>query len=737
MAPNLRGANLASMWASPSRDTHPPNHPTTPKARRLEYRLKVVQSACNVATMLNDEKQYDTSALHKELSYLKGIAQDFPSPIKQKLLAARLRALVPSILKEGSDEDMQILLDSLNPFATTTDNSTMDDCAQQHHDPSVASPFDPLAPTMSSLDGTMLNKAVMAKRIFIHDLMRPLIDGGEAMSMATMTLCKRMALLIEENIEQLEEIPAPVEELLQACRAMATLIDTRSSLAHAADIELLSSAAMAGHNSKAAIAIVDLALLVRPNEFYSGLLDTFMSFLASSKEVVPEVQNAVEQLQDCDDGDSTAVAYVGEALSQLPRWRAKVRPGATYEIESLCQEKLERYGLLILKEDDTPMTEERLASMSIFRDVLGQGVAIWPQATELCTLKASLEKATAAHDQSLRIASLRRALLHHLDHDLPFNNDGFKQNDLVNIANKCAGIILTNDADIEVMRLFLDKKFETAYADLMHASPNSQLLPTIASLMPEAAASQYTRHIRLLEATYSLVLAKATMMNLNEDLDNILETDSNFNDMRTVMHASCVLDEARQHCNVDDVKGAAEAINALRSDCSTMISKVAEISHVKAKQALVVASRSPATWCHGGASGKPWHDSISEKSSLAKVLQIAKETLMKIPAKQFRTAAADIKTAYEKYDMVCGFFSLDRDEPVIQQAMQTASRCLLSSYEGLLVQLFSSEDMQGMALKRKVLGIQASCDAEANPAVEWDSMQPELLKRATAAKRLR
>jgi hypothetical protein len=103
---------------------------------------------------------------------------DFPSEMKQKLLARRLSKLLTEIGKgENTQQAMTTFVAALNPFAAITETSAdalsegcLADELQVQMTTEASAPFCPWEPCVNQMDGSMEERVRLSHSIFLYDV---------------------------------------------------------------------------------------------------------------------------------------------------------------------------------------------------------------------------------------------------------------------------------------------------------------------------------------------------------------------------------------------------------------------------------------------------------------------------------------------------------------------------------------------------------------------------------------
>ena len=103
-----------------------------------------------------------------------------------------------------------------------------------------------MSPTVAQLDGTLLSRLSITCKVVLSDLLHALIQGGEEMSKSTVLLVDTLLELYEENMVELDEVPEPLETVVQICMGfLDTLGPQRCGPEHCrdrADLQICSTA---------------------------------------------------------------------------------------------------------------------------------------------------------------------------------------------------------------------------------------------------------------------------------------------------------------------------------------------------------------------------------------------------------------------------------------------------------------------------------------------------------------
>lgn len=673
----------------------------------------------------------DESALTPKLEFLKAEGVDIPTSTKHKLLALRLRSFVPGILEKQQDEAMVGLIDVLNPFEVGHNRSLTDANADAADQPQEVI-FDPLHPRMCHLEGSLLSKLIIAKRVFIHDLMRPLVDGGETSSSALLLLAKRMTAMYEEALEEIDEVPTPMEEMLCVCRTLESLLDVTTEQTNDREVERL-SASSTTKSGASSCAIDDAALLLRGSDYYNQLLSNYMAFLGSAKVALPQVHVIMDALQVTPPGDPGLPDIVERALGDIPRWRTSLRLGGTYKVESMCQDRIEKHCKEVLKLAAAPDVGENMSKIMACKSMCKKAVQVWPSSTELSESLASLDKAASAHDQTKRVRKLVDAMSKHMEAKLKYCKEHLVE--VKAALADCAGLRIVAAEDLQPATEFFSQAVVEAFTQADGGQEQVDFLQNLADLLPDTIGEESIADgLRLLQAAFDLREACAAFNVLGYDMGSRHAQDPNFKVIMTIIQKIAVVHKIADQAHFD-AKFDGSAYEGLLANACLIVRECGRTAVDEAKDILNAEVASTAGWRKGGEDGREWWESLPDKPSLQMVLEKAKVTVMATACKDYKEAAQRIQLVQSKYEDITGIFSLESETQVIDAAFQARLECMKSCFEGLLCQLFSTE-CDPLDLKRKVKGIKTNM-GEQVPQVPWDSLQSELKVRAAAALKLR
>lgn len=249
---------------------------------------------------------------------------DFPSAVKQRFVAVRLRGLLATFA--GGEIDRTLiadLVDTLDPFDRPEAEATGDETS-----------FDPFKPRLGSLDGGVDTKVGQCLSIFATDVLSGLIGRGEGGASITSMVAQAVLDRVEEKLEDIDPVPQAVEHLLDMCRALLAILDPCNT---DPDFEAVSSLVLAGKKSCDS-PLGSLGVLMQAEPFYKDLVDGFMAAIVTSKENLPGLASMFDQLSTLELKVTTGcVSALRKLVDEAPKYRCLLRKGATYKFEAKLQ----------------------------------------------------------------------------------------------------------------------------------------------------------------------------------------------------------------------------------------------------------------------------------------------------------------------------------------------------------------------------------------------------------------
>lgn len=700
----------------------PNGHPL--QARRLEQRLELVRTAVLVTNTLAGSADDDDEAFAKNLQVLLDSGVDLPSTTKHRLLARRLTELVPKLIQDQADHIMDELLQALDPFdpasRCTDDNGTKDPVL-----------FDALKPTVGQLDDTFHEKLILTRNIIINDLLRPLIEGGEEMSQAALRLVRSLGKAYEDGVEDLEEAPPSAEEVLLICRALEAILDTSALETNSAAVASMHNASKTESNSS----LCDVGLMVRANEFYKKLFTEYLAFATATDEALPGVKSMHDDLDNLPDNSPDLTAKAMSIMEQLPKLRVKMRPGSTYKLERVCQQKLEAYGTFIKSTVKSVDSAEDLKVLENMIKAMQTAMSMWPSAPELAALQVWAKESMADHHNDHLIGELLKVLEPLAVEGAEHKIDSDSLAHVKAAAEACHGMRITGTAQ-DTLQTFvachLRRMFQAAPTTTDSAIDVCKL---ILDLIPGAGSFYIAsmERVQVLVKRGEYAMAVKAYLDLGDDDVARFHNDQNMTKLKAVIQNRTAVNEWSMLDDDSDMQGEGWAEFTLKAD--KLVSDANDVASATTKEKLVAKVSATKLWCLGGPDGASWHSTLAEKTTLNATLDLARNTILTIPAPQYKQAAHDIEILQKSYESVMSIFGEVGDLGVVAEAQTVRRNCMLSFNEGLMCALYQNEH-DPKELKKKVKGIKTQLET-ATPPVKWDDVQVELRTRASNAMKLK
>lgn len=422
----------------------------------------------------------DHEALTAALKKLIGAAVDFPSKVKQRILGWRLSRIVMILITPDGDlsEDRRDeLMAAMNPFGQhTIGTGEQQVCA-------TGDLVDPLRPTMADLDGDLLGKTDLCKKVFVHDMLKPMMEMGGDMATATLLVVRKVMVLFENAIEDMDDIPACVEEVLGVCRGLEAILDTTALDLILDDVEKFDVAIKRGSSS----AIAEVAALIYSNKYYDVALRTCLSFLGSATDSLPRLQSLYNDTAALLADEEDVFTKIADAMADLNSFSGRLRPGSTYQLEVVLQGKLESACVLLKikfdaeanKKCGAELYSELLERMVEAKTALAAALLKWPASDKLQAFCRWATEAMSAHEKDNSLQRLRSALREALD-------NGIKHLGALRVvAESCAGVVLSDPNDIDLIFKVVQRATPTAMQSRNDLAAASCLL-SVVGLLPDS-----------------------------------------------------------------------------------------------------------------------------------------------------------------------------------------------------------------------------------------------------------
>ena len=577
------------------------------QARRLEQRIELVKKVIDFVDFLKaDDNSQDNQKRYVEMALeLKEAGVDFVSIQKQKMVARRLKLLMLQMAADPSSEKVS----ALDPFSSDGAASLVvdeDRAAEGKPDGSVVPlAFDPVSPTVAQLDGTLLSKLLITCKVVLSDLLHALIQGGEEMSKSTVLLVDALLELYEENMVELDEVPEPLETVVQICRAFRTLLDPSDVGPNTAEIAQIYK--FVRQPSMKQSLVNDVALMMKANEWYALQLADFMSTLGSSKEFLPKFKAMQSLLVSASDGtQSGRCMNAMKVLEALPSLRINLRPGATYRLEKKCHMVLEAEVAAARKADDN----EQLAveTLSVLESAVTQAIQVWPGCDDLEDFKLWSTRQRNARSEQQRCDHLL-ACLHKLDTpDEPNAVDLADVSEVAAAVQACSGVEMSVDTG---MLAFSSRAVKQSFLQFGDVPDCSSTMHDLVCLAPQGDQRKLELdRVKLLQQAHALQKAHVAFTSLGDTLEKCLKADVDFAKSKDWLHQRSLVDELLQDAS-EELKAVPQGKwLQFRTEVDEAILSCGDKAGAEALQAYHDKVYGAEPWAGGSSRGAKWHASL-------------------------------------------------------------------------------------------------------------------------------
>lgn len=684
------------------RHTHTHIH----QARRLEKHINMISAGCAIHKILNGND--DQGSLQDHLQVLLDNCVDLPQSVRQRLLARHLRQIIPSLSDDSKQQAVvSEVVSALSPFGTRSAAGCLEGGESET--------FDLERPTMSQLKGDLALKTSLTRKILTYDVYKVLVENGEASSVAALRLTRGVLELYERHLEDIDELPEAMEATVQMCRAMETLLDAGMMVVADADVQRLYQSGLSGKQSTTA----DLALMLQMSPFYETRMREFMQAFATSKLGMARMRRFMDSITRSSTNFPGHIECTKSGLEALDELKAQLRPGATYKLEHLCQEAIDKQCSVLKRRLDDLDDKKALDDARRFISMLDVALQVWPAAPDLLDMHSFFRAAIAKQVMLERQNALFEAL------DACVLEDG-EFNAFATALAACEGMELSsaNGMEHDRAKQFILSGIRLIVMKTPHFPDITDMMLSLCRCLPTAFVSceNLLAKVRCAKAVVELRLAFDHYDKLGETPEARVTCDEGLKMLTTIMQRLACIDP-----NLIVLEGAGEA---LTKQASKAIGDAKEVLVKNAVDDMVSTAEETMQWSRGGEGDQPWHASLSEDATLEEVLGVARTTLLKSSSKQYSEAAETVQGKLTKYMEIIAMFDLRPDPDAMCKAEAAMQAAMLSYFEGLLCVMFNTLT-DPMALKKKVRALKDRLVA--TRGLGWADLQPQLEYRASKA----
>lgn len=666
---------------------------------------------------------------------------DFPTMAKQKILCYHLMNLIREIKKADGDYDMNAFVAAMSPFpkvSVVSAESTADDVAPLAANCEGDLAFNPLAPSMGQLDGTLESKLGFVKRIIVKDVLSHLIDDGEPSAGIVQDFAATMVQTFEDALATYdEELPQDLPMILDVCRALSALLNPSdtSDEAHEAVTDLV-GAHLKPDADKSLIGTVSLCL--QGNTHYKTMCDEVVSKGGSSKVYFPKLRSLKAQVNNIDFTAQDNIEQVDSLLKEMRVVRVNLRQGATYPLECQIQEKLEMVGRAMKEKHSTTPAETDISHLANFVKVLTMALEQWPQAQGLNELRKWGTAATDDHSKASKSSTIMDAVRS------SYKNGGryiCRDNlaALVDVLTKHEGFVLSGKDIVKEVEDFILATVLDLQKDLQASDVPVQAMNLALKALPKDSPrlGEITKDVRLVELGGVAHKKYTEYIAAGATVQEQVAADGDGEKIKGVIRSMMAVREYVEHHKMAEaLEKRPGSLSALDTGTKTLFETVHAFCSKTITGALKRLVEEARPVAGGSTGGKDWDADIAADEPLDAVLDLAKKTLTMKKAAWYKDQSAAISMKLKAWSELDNVFSMEFvDHDLKRSATDIINRLNKSFIEGLLCYLFVSEKDRN-ALKSKCHGIKKTAGSMETP-VPWTNVQPQLYERAERAIKLR
>jgi hypothetical protein len=638
------------------------------------------------------EKEFVELVAHfKELEF------DFPTQMKQRILARWLRLIIAKI-KEEDVADSDLIGDfvkAMNPFPAVVEEAMEDDSAPQEPTTRVHSDaFDPTAPSMCQLDGSLAERVTMARAVLIYDVMRALITSGGAMSTVCFRIASVMVASLEEAVEQIDEVPDTIEDLLLVTRSVVALLDVTALNVDVGTVTAISEM----YRSSKTGPVADYAVFLHNNEYYRTLMDDFSKFANGAREGMIKVSALVKSMEVVENDLEQFVVRISAVLGEMVGLQANLRPGSTFKLERCVLDKFSA-ELKYLKAlvNSGVCLDDHLMSQLV--NVLGVAQAQWQETPVIQEFQewATTERALKA--SRARWANLVAKISVLWKDDYRLTTDDVKA--LLDLLKPLEGEVSDKKKDEDLIEGFLKNLLDSMYTRVPQDTCCLVLLQPLAATLAPMEGCNILHRIAVLQELHYFDETARLHFEVADSVEERRLLDPKLTIFKVHLQKKASLTHllAQENLACFDEKDHPAAL--LLADVNARINVESGLLVTAALESLQDKIDEAAPTSRGSVEGQWWHATLDEDADLAATLKVAGETLAKTDPMTLNNHEKAVKDAKAEYEQICGLCCVATDSEKLKVIDDLLNDLKLTWLEGLLVFAFSS-DLKPVALKGKV-----------------------------------
>jgi len=523
----------------------------------------------------------------------------------------------------------------------------------------------------------------------------------------------------------------PSLEALTICRCIYTLLDVTNP---APDVEAVQSL-NDRYKSAQGGALADVSVFLNASEYHKELLTDFSKVASGSKAGVRKLLAMMTELEDASLTLADFVPCVDKALKLIQELKVCLRQGATTHLEAKVLAKL------TMQWDRLPAlpTEELKAERDClheFATVLDEVQVMWPGNRDFTEMAMWVQKESAAQAEMCLWQNLMDAIAATGGPEGTILTNMFPAVDTA--VEKLEGCTAP-ESELHNISAWFDEAVTYMLEKFPDGQEASDIFNRIVALMGSEQDIQKERRSAacVVHASHEAKAAQSAYLALATPQEDRWCIDKTQTLLKKVLQKKATLLELlevqqKAKLQVELSTGASAAVNNLETFVEETMTWC--LAHAKEKLlGKIEAGRKALSWDGGDTPGPGrWQNSVLSQTSLQEVLDLAKDTLMKLDLGAVVRQEKDITAHVKELKRVAGVFGHTPERQVLSEATSLAEDLKLVQTEGLLVAAFTKTDMNLKDLKSKVVGIKKQC-----PEVIWGRVCGQLLNRAIAAQRLR
>lgn len=651
---------------------------------------------------ITDNPQSTLDDVRRILSEIEAKQIEIPEFIEKVLVGLRLRASIRELLK-CDPGDSETLLDAFESGFGPFQHSVALDAESDDEDIDAeklsvqcaegAPSFNALMPQLSATRTSLTSKLDIAKKIFINDVVLPLLDKSEDGSALLNKLACRVGSMYKKALMKMAGAPPAVMEMVKACRCLTTLLDTNEVNPEFQCLVEMQQAFDGGAQSL----LAELLLHIKANTLCSTLYHDILQKLPQYQAAYEKLNRHATAITKAAADDDDVFAVLTDLLADFAAIKMDTRPGATLVLVSGARRCIDE---LLAKSRAQPIDNNSLDAFQRMNAVLASAVGLWPKDESVASAQtwivASINRVYAMDSASDLIDALTK--IKDASGNFAIDLSGNELGEVSKVAGKAA--ILTEGAPeiavvVEACDALLDKLRDHGELDDLNISLAVQLCKLAcypASLVERLGPFQ---HAGKIESAYSEFLALGVgpdaLLDSEPGLALLARAFKEAHSPRTdwIDFGDCDLSKFIQHIKNVTMKEKTRMLTAAKGKVD---SSLAEADARK----------------FGGENGQSWHDGLDPDAAEAATRKRASESLLKQSPDWYKAKCAEVAELMKSYAT-----KLDAFDEVPDLALQNSVSSLeapmyLCWAEAVTLKLYAS-NFSLAEKKGKMRGIKKAC----------------------------